>query len=118
MAETLAQIDARMRTEYPTLKVVVNGVESVLGQAAYDARIAEMAQFVLAGQLADEAEAARKDMRRQVRLALTALDADIVTLNTGSPTLAQMRPMLERTDRTIVGLIRALIDLRLIEQSD
>lgn len=82
----------------------------------------------LFGQWADAAlveEARQADiaakilLRRQVRQALTALDADIAALDGGGNLSAtQMRAMLLRTDRVLVGLIRVLIDLALIEQED
>lgn len=73
------------------------------------------AALVEAGKLAEDV--AKRGLRRQVRLALTALDADIVALDGGGNlTVAQMRAMLSRTDRVLVGLIRVLIDLDLIER--
>lgn len=64
-------------------------------------------------------EVSRVELRRQVRQALSALDADIERLGDGQGmTVAQARPILLRTDRVLAGLIRVLIDLNLIERED
>jgi hypothetical protein len=104
--------------QYATLTSVVNGVTVPLSNADRLTRLGEWADATLLREQEADAETARKDLRRQVRLALAALDADITTLQTTSPTLAQLRPMVLRADRVLVGVIRALIDLDLIERND
>lgn len=117
MAETLEQITTRLKAEYPTLYGSANGERYELPPKEYEEEIARWAANEREQHLADEAEATRKDARRQIRAGLTALNADIATLaGTSGLTVAQMRPMLLRTNRALVGLVAILIDLNLIER--
>lgn len=116
MAQDLTTITANLKATYPTLSANVNGADVPLGQSAYDARIAEMADAELARQVAADDAATKKDLRGQVRLALTTLTNDIATLN-GTPTAAQVRDCVKRTDIILKNLIQVLIDLRLVESS-
>src|SRR5574338_814133 len=74
MAEDVATIEVRLRTEYPTLTAVVNKQTVTLDQTACNARIGEMAVAVQQAELAAEAEAARKALRDAVRAARTRLN--------------------------------------------
>ena len=116
MAQTIQEIQDDLKLAYPTLTVNINGVDSVLDQSAYDARIATMAYAVLAQQQSAEAEATKKSLRDQVRLALDTLTTDITTL-TGTPTNAQVVASLVRTDRILKNLIQVLVDRQIVEAS-
>ena len=116
MADALSTIEARLRTEYPTLTVRVNGTNTPLALAAYDLRIAEMAVAERKAQLAGEADAALKDLRRQVRTARTRLQQ----IATAAPPFSntQRDAAIQDTARFLDGLIGVLIDLNLIERND
>lgn len=118
MADTIPVIEANLRVQFPPPQYrSVNGENVEMTQAEYDQWIIDSAQAVQAQQLAEEAAAAEKALRRQIRQSLAALDADIDTLTNapGSVTLATLRAMVLRTDRVAVGLIRAMVDLKLFE---
>lgn len=111
--ETPAQIEARLRAEYPTLTARVNGEDVALSPAAYEAKIAEWVLAELAAQQAADDEAARKDLRRQIRLARTRLQA---IRDAASFTNAQRDAAIRDTARILDGLIGVLIDLTLVER--
>jgi CTP:molybdopterin cytidylyltransferase MocA len=67
MAEDVATITARLKTQYPTLSASIDGASVTLGAAAYDARIAEMASAIRQQQLDAEADAARVLLRKKYR---------------------------------------------------
>jgi hypothetical protein len=67
-------------------------------------------------QLAIEFE---KELRRQVRIAKTALTADIARLNDGQAmSTAQLRPIVYRMARIEEGIIDTLISLKLLENEE
>jgi hypothetical protein len=114
MAETIQQIETRLRATYPTLTASVNGQVQQLGQAQYDARIAEMATAERQAQLDAEAEALRKAERDQARAAITTLDTHITTLS-GTPTNAQTLAAVLFLCRAMRRLIVVLMDRGIIE---
>lgn len=118
MARTIEAITAELQAAHPTLTKRVNGQDVVLDAAAYGTRILQMATAVQQAELDAEAAAALKEARRQVRLALSTLDADIALLQ-GTPTNAQVRDAVLHDSRILRGIIRFLIDdMRVIEPTD
>lgn len=115
MAQDLATITANLKATYPTLSATVNGVSSTLDAAAYDARIAEMADAELARQQAADAAAAKKALRDAVRTARTRLQQ----IATATPpfTTTQRDAAIQDTANILDKLIGVLIDLRQIEAS-
>ena len=116
MADDLATIEARLRTEYPTLTARVDKQDVPLDQGAYDARIAEMAVAERQAQLDAEADAARKELRRQVRVARTRLQQIATAVPPFSN--AQRDAAIQDTANYLDRLIGILIDANLIEASD
>ena len=115
--ETAAQIATRLRAEHPTISVIENGQARTLEPAEYEAQIAAWVAAALTAQDEAAAEEERRTLRRQIRLALAALEADATRLEDTATALSaqQIRNHLARTDRVLVGLIRVLIDRALVE---
>lgn len=113
--ETREEIDARLRLEHPEIAVVENKVRRVLDPAAYEVRLAQWVDAELARQGREDEDEARRQLRRQVRLALTTLNDNIALLS-GTPTAAQVRGCVLDNARVLRGLISVLIDLALIER--
>ena len=111
--ETLEQIQARFRIEYPFPQFRdVDGVPVSMTQQEYDQWILESAQSELARQQEEAAEAARRELRRQVRQArnrLTAIE------NTSSFTTNSRDNAIRDTAMILNGLIGIIIDAKIIE---
>lgn len=116
MAETRQQIETRLRAEYPEMKAIENGVERTLGKAEYDATMTEWVENEFVRQLAEDAETARKETRRQVRAARVRLQQ--IAGASGTFTNAQRDAAIKDVARFLDGTIGALIDLSLIEATD
>lgn len=116
MAQTVADIKAGYEADprYATLKHHVNGEDVPLSVAERDAMLTEWATNERQRQLDAEAEDARKALRQQVRTALTRLDQ--IATATPPLTSAQRDAAIQDMARFQARLIRALIDLRLIER--
>lgn len=115
MARTRAEIEAAFRASDPVMRVTEDGVERVLSVPEYEARLAEWVETKLAAELAADAEAARKELRRQVRAARTRLQA---IRDTTSFSNASRDAALRDLTRVLDGLIGVLIDRALIEATD
>jgi long-subunit acyl-CoA synthetase (AMP-forming) len=106
MAEDVATITARLKTQYPTLSASVDGERVTLDATAYDARIAEMASALRQQQLEAEADAARVLLRKKYRAAKTEL-AIAVTAGNAVTRLTNTRTIID-------GLLEILKDSGLV----
>lgn len=115
MAEDVATIEVRLRTEYPALTAVINKQPVTLDAAAYERRIGEMAVAVQQQQLAAEAEATRKALRDAVRTARTRLNQ----IATATPpfTNTQRDAAIQDIANYLNKLVGVLIDRGQIEAS-
>jgi hypothetical protein len=112
--ETPEQIEARLRQQFPVVTERVNGVDAALGPAAYEAKIAEWVANELAAQQAAADEEARRELRRQVRIARTRLQQ--IRDATGAFSNAQRDAAIKDVARILDGLIGVVVDLALIER--
>jgi hypothetical protein len=115
VAQTRAEIEAGFRAQYPTMTEQVNGEDRLLTAPEYEARLAGWVDAELARQQELDAEAARKETRRQVRLARARLQQ---IRDAASFTTAQRDAAIKDLARILDGLILVVIDLALIEGSD
>lgn len=118
MAQTVADIKAGYEADpqYAVLTESVNGEVVTLSASERDALLTTWATNERQRQLDNEAAAALKELRRQVRLARTRLQQ----IRDATPpfTNAQRDAATQDIARYLDGLIGVLIDLRLIEATD
>lgn len=116
MADSLEVIETRLRLLHPTITTQVNGTDTVHGpgDAEYEDTMDRWAESERQFQLDAEAEAALRELRRQVRVARTRLQQ--IAGATGTFTNAQRDQATKDIARFLDGLIGVLIDLDLIER--
>lgn len=102
--------------QYAVLTSDVNGETVTLTEPERLARINEWADATLAAEQEADAQAALKELRRQVRLARTRLQQ--IRDASGTFTNAQRDAAIKDVARYLDGLIGVLIDLNLIERND
>ena len=117
MAQTVAEIKAGYEADpgYTTLTRNVNGEDALLSTAERDAKLTTWAANERQRQLNAETEEARKTLRRQVRLARTTL---IAIRDDATITQAEAVAYIRQLATIQLGVIDALIDLRLIEPEE
>lgn len=111
---TAAEIETNLRQANPVIQDNVNGVNVVLNQQQYDARIASWVAAELANQDAAAQQDALRQLRQQVRVARTRLQQ--IRDTTGTPTNAQRDQAIKDIATYLDGLIGVLIDLNIIER--
>lgn len=117
MPDSIATITAQLKTDYPQPQYsYVNGENSVMATAEYNAWIDRQAQNIQAKQIEDEAGVVEKGIRSQLLAGIQKLDDNYTALSGGGAvTSAQQRSMLADVTRAASMTLKMLRKAKLFE---